>query len=157
MNNQINKTSKEIKKDRNIFLRCIFWWEINEDELKEQIIQYNDLDILHSARKLSALFFIFSAILTIVFVLFFNINNIFLLDATLMFILAFFMYHRYRWAFIAAMIYWTYSKLISLLPNPNNPETIPISIILFWLVYMHYFYLAFKVEQKRKTQENNNL
>lgn len=145
----LQRKSKIFNK-KNKFLSWIFWWRVDDNELTKQIKEYKKLGLFHSARKISALLFFFSALATASIVLALDLNRYTLIDALLMFLLGIFMYLGHRWAIIGAMIYWTYTKIYLTFPNPTGIQADFIISLVWWLAYMHFFYLAFKVEQERR-------
>jgi hypothetical protein len=54
---------------------------------------------------------------------------------------------------IAAMVLWTADKafsLIDVLHGPGSPAVRAVIQVVWWCVYMHAFYFAFRVEQERR-------
>ncbi len=141
---KIDKSSSTKKK--NSYLSWLLWWQVDQDEVDKQVREYDDLDIWHAARKVSALLLIFSAVLTIALVFLFNWESSSLVDAVLMLFVAFFVYRGHKWAMVVAMIYWTFSKvyfLYSAYSSPSASQTNPIVSLIWWATYMHAFYEAF--------------
>jgi len=64
-----------------------------------------------------------------------------------MLILTFFVYGGQKWAMIATMIYWTFSKGIQLFDSSGSP----LVIIIWWTAFMGVFWRAYQVEQARST------
>lgn len=121
------------------------WWKIDPDKLNKQVEQYGSLKIYRSARGISLLWFIFSAVSTAIMILAHAVTVNAIADISVFLILGIFIYQGHRWAMIGAMIFWTFEKL-------QASVTAPVSFIfqlIWWMLYMHYFYLAYKVEQKR--------
>lgn len=136
-------------------LQWVLWWRVDQDELQDQIAKYDTLGWLDSARKLSTLCLLFSATITIAFVIFKLAPAASYFDAALFAILAAFIYHGHRWAMIAAMALWTFDKILVVWGGLRTlgPSSGSIIVSFFWwAVYMHAFYLAFRVEQQKKKQ-----
>ncbi len=148
---------KDIKKKNN-YTHWLFWWVLDEDELDKQVREYKDLDIWHSVRKISALLLLFVAAITICGIFFNWFDSSAWADVVVALIIAFFVYRGHRWAMIAAMLFWTFEKLYFVYTNYSTSTTLqtsPIVQIIWWTVFMHVFYEAFKVEQLRRRQNNS--
>lgn len=150
------KKPVEKKKDKSIFtdFSWLFWWRLDKDELQKQVEEYETLKISQSARGISLLFLLFSAVVTTGFILFLDWDSSAFLDVFLFLILGFFIYKGHRWAMIGAMLLWTYEKFsILIFEDFSSPTVKPFYHIflslLWWAVYMHFFYLAFRVESLR--------
>jgi len=124
----------------------ILWWKIDSDELQKQVDEYNSLKIYQAARGLSLLLFLLSACFSGIMILLNRVPAIAAIDSILFIILGIFMYKGHRWAMIVSMLLWTFEK-ISLIGG--TPGSIIVQII-WWALYMHAFYFAFKVEQKKR-------
>jgi hypothetical protein len=76
-------------------------------------------------------------------------------DVALMATLAAFIYRGHRWAMIAAMLLWTLEKGVIAVEGlgvghlPSVGRLL--SSLLWWAIYMHAFYLAYRVEQERRS------
>jgi hypothetical protein len=138
------------KKARDNFL---VFWKINPDKLKEQVEQYNSLKIYRSARGISFLWLVFSSIVSLLLIAGHTMPVNSLADVALFLFFGIFIYVGYRWAMIGGMIFWTIEKFYAITTAP----TYFIVQLIWWTLYMHYFYLAFKVEQqKRNLAQNEN-
>jgi len=137
-NEKINKNTR-----KNSGWNWILWWRVGEDELKKQVDQYNTLKITQSARGISLLFLMLSFGLTCLFIIFSTQEYLNIIAIVVFLILGFFIYRGHRWAMISVMILWTIEKAYSFLSSP-------LPSIIFWCLYMHEFYLAYKVETIRK-------
>ena len=128
------------------------WWEVDDREIDPQVEGYRTLGWLKAARKLSALMLIGSAVVTVL--LFGDVHALMttLPDAIVMLILAMFIFAGKKWAMIAAMLLWTLDKGFGIYDIfiQGKFNTGFIGQIIWWCVYMHAFYLAFKVEQRRR-------
>ena len=136
------------------FCRWLLWWQIDRDELTKQVSEYQTLSIGQAARGISLIFLIFSALVTTAFIIFSNVNSALFIDVFICLILGSFIYRGHQWAMLGAMIYWSLLKFsliyygvqsysVGHMPNP-------LIHLLWWSIYMHAFYLAFKVERLRR-------
>jgi hypothetical protein len=71
-------------------------------------------------------------------------------DVGLELFFAVFIYRGHKWAMIGAMIFWTIEKLVQISsalqsPHPNSA----VMAVVWWTLYMHAFYLAFRTERER--------
>lgn len=135
--------------------RWLLWWLIDPTELSHQVDEYGRLNIFKSIRGQAALCLLLSVSLTIVFVLFRMVDSSAYVDAVILAVLAIFVYLGHRWAMIGAMILWTLEKGFLLAGSFESHSTTitghPIVQIVWWALYMHAFYFALRVEQKRRT------
>lgn len=140
-------------KKKNNYSYWLLWWMLDKDELTRQVHGYKTLDIWHASRKIAAVALWFSSALTILLILFANWDSSALLDVALMLFVSFFIYRGYRWAMIAAMIYWTFAKFYGLFESYGAGSTpSPFVAIIWWAIFMHAFYEAYKVEQLRRAK-----
>lgn len=134
----------------------ILWWRVDEDDLRDQVAMYDTLGWFSAARKLSVVCLLISMALTLLVMLAGAIGLESYVDIALMVILAVFIYRGHRWAMIGAMALWTVEKIVTALLGlsgykPLGAATI-VSSLLWWAIYMHAFYLAFRVEQVKRKQ-----
>lgn len=111
---------------------------IEDKELENQIENYNTLSFFKSCRKRASGWLFAIAILNLLVAGPWS-------SSMLIFILAFFVYQGHKVAIIVAMIYWTISRAIRLFNDPTSP----VINILWWLVFMRDFWMAYEVEQAR--------
>jgi len=148
---------EEKKERQNIFTNFswLVWWRLDKNEIQRQVKEYKTLKITQSAKGISLLFLLFSVALTTALILFFDWENGAFLDASLFLILGLFIYRGHRWAMIGAMLFWTSERVYLVI----DPSTITGSsqtgfslyiAFLFWTIYMHAFYMAFRVEGERR-------
>ncbi len=134
----------------------IFWWQINADELKKQVHEYKTLKFSQSMRGISAILLWISVAATAAFVLFLGMDQSAFIDTAIFLVLSFFVAKGHRWALIASMLLWTFEKVYSLYTQiqlagaTDSGAAFIVPTIIWWTVYMHAFYLAFKVEQARR-------
>jgi hypothetical protein len=135
-------TPQPVVKKKNAALSWLLWWQLDNDEINKQLLDYQTLKIYQSARGISFLLLLLSAVITALFIVFFHAEVLVLIDSVLMIIIGLFVLRGHKWAMIAAMILWTFEKLVSL---PTNAFV----SLLWWALYMHSFYLAYRVEKLR--------
>jgi len=145
-------------KNTKLNLNWLLWWRVSNEELQYQLQNYSTLKPWQSAKGIGALFLTLSMVINILFVLSGTASQLVLLDATLFGVLAYFIYYKSaKWAMIGAMILWTFEKFYALLFS-IDPTIIKLSNnsniigLIWWLIYMHAFYLAYKVETVREQQ-----
>lgn len=130
-------------------LGWILWWKVDNEELNRQIEEYDKLGIIHSARGISLLLLIFSAVIQALVIISGN-QDFSYIEVFLFLILGYFVFKGKKWAMVTTMVLWTIEKAYSIyvaLSSYSGASTF--WAILFWAVYMHYFYLAYKVEKER--------
>lgn len=152
-----NTSNSTNAKKKSSYTHWLLWWILDKNELEKQVKEYKTLGIWHSARKISALLLLFSSIITIGMVAFFNYDSSSLIDVAMMLVLAFFIYRGHRWAMILAMLYWTYAKFYGLYTSYSSGSTVHtngIVVIIWWATYMHAFWEAFKVEQLKRKESH---
>lgn len=118
--------------------------KLKEEELKNQIDNYNTLSVGSSYRKVSAMLFLLSAAITVTLILLQMSDVNAFIDVVLLLFLAYFVYQGQKWAIIAAMILWTFEKVYSL----SGGQYI-VTQIVWWLIYITTFYKALQVEEAR--------
>lgn len=73
------------------------------------------------------------------------------IDVIVFIILGVFIYLGHRWACLAAMAFWTLEKGILLMGafSVGKSGTV-VGHVIWWCIFMHAFYLSFRVEQARR-------
>jgi hypothetical protein len=129
----------------------IFSWKITEEDLKNQINNYNTLKITESYRGISILITLSLLGLSLIlgFFDFLSLEDI-LLSLIIYLPILLFVYKGHRWAILALMILWTIEKGIQLFTVGN------ITPLFWWAIIIPYFYKALKVENARKKQKAAN-
>jgi hypothetical protein len=135
----------------------LFWWMVDQDEIAREVEKYALRNPLKTARGVAALCFIFSALVTFILIAINAMQLDAVTDAVISLVLALFMYFGHRWAMIGAMIWWTLEKVMAVVgmaqafntPHPPNGGTAIVQVI-WWCIYMHAFWLAFRVERARR-------
>jgi hypothetical protein len=139
----------------------LFWWNVDQAEIDRQVEGYKTLGLFKSARKLSVFFLGLSMIITALFVYLsqlatqplIQVDTSAFVDVSAMGFLALFIYLGHRWAMIGAMVLWTIEKVSVAMDAASNPHPnggLVFVQVAWWAMYMHAFYLAFKVEQQRR-------
>ena len=124
----------------------LLWWRIDSVDLDEQVRLYDTLSLNGSMRGISVLLLAFSIVITTIMALFRIVGPDAFVDVGLMLTLAVFIYFGHRWAMIGAMVIWTLEKALTAFGNP----VLALPQLIWWALYMHAFYFAFRIEQKRK-------
>lgn len=130
-------------------LNWVLWWLVGRDELARQVEQYATLPFLRSARGGAALCLFLSAALTTILVAFDQLAPAGLVGAIIAVALAVFVYMGHRWAHLAAMAFWTLEKFSFLLPDIETRAS-PVTQVGWWCIFMHAFYLSYRVELERR-------
>jgi len=137
-------------------LSWILWWQTDPVDIEEQARLYDTMGVWSSWRGWAALCFCFSALNMLVFIAFdpFGPSSGVLVYVAVVLSLAFFTYLGHRWAMITAITLWTIDKSFVIATNvmAANLNVIPISLsLIWWALFMHVFYSAFRVEQQRRS------
>src|SRR6266404_3056467 len=140
------------EKPKKHSLSWVLWWQTDPVEIDKQVAEYKSLSLFKSARGVSVLCLLLSMAITSAFVFFGSFDLTSFVDVAAFGILALFIYLGHRWAIIGAMLLWTVEKVVTGISgvggvHPNS--TLLIGQFFWWTAYMHAFYVAFKVEQKR--------
>jgi hypothetical protein len=144
-------------------LGWLLWWLIDPTDLHHQVDEYDRLSLFKAIRGQAALCLLLSVAMTTVFILLKLLGPSAYVDVVIMGVLALFIYFGHRWAMIAAMVLWTIEKGVLLTGEfriaGSSGGATPFVQILWWAIYMHAFYFAFRVEQARrkKAQSENTL
>lgn len=160
MEEKIEKNKEKNQKQAENFFIGLFKWKMDEEELKNQVENYATLGFFRSVRKVATALMIFSAIITLIFVMVGWSPSETWVDAVLILILSFFVYKGQKWAMISTMIYWTFSKGLQIV-NGFSAENFSggniIMPIIWWAIFMGAFWQAYQVEGKRKKQSKISL
>lgn len=125
----------------------IFSWKISEEDLKNQLENYNSLKITKSYKGIAALLILGSMVLTVVLAKFEVIPYDAVYGSIIYLPIAFFIYKGHKWAMIGIMILWTLERGYGLFSSDGSGFIIT---IFWWFFFMSYFYNALKVELARK-------
>lgn len=143
-------SEKQTGKSNKRYGHWLFWWVLDENELQDQVDNYNNQKWYGSYRSIAALLLIFSAVLTIIMVSVGWVTQDSTIDVIAFLILALFIFRGHKWAMISAMLLWTFEKIYLIYIGSGAP----IVQIIWWTIYMHAFFGAFKVELLRRKQAN---
>lgn len=151
-----NANAVEPKKPKKSALSFLLWWKIDPAEIEKEITQYNTLKVWQSARGTSTLFCVFTIVATVLlgeFLLHLSTSAI-AVEVIIWAPLAIFMYRGHRWAFMVGMALWTIEKAMLIYSmftgDTPTPGAQPFFQIVWWAIYMHAFFLAYKVESVRR-------
>ena len=144
------------KTPRRNALAWIAWWMVDQSELDQQAMNYGTLGLFRSARGVAALFLLLSSAITAALTYFTHADPTGYIDVALFLVLAMFIYLGHRWAMIAAMLLWTFEKIFVAIEGFNGMTASPVIQILWWCIYMHAFYVAFRVEQRRRALKSQS-
>lgn len=128
-------------------LNWILWWQTDPAEIDEQARLYDTIGFWNSWRGWAVLCLAFSALVTLLMVAVRAASLDSLVDVAIMAVLGLFIYLGHRWAMIGAMIVWTIEKVFIIAMNPYMVVT----SLIWWALFMHVFYSAFRVEQRRRS------
>jgi hypothetical protein len=139
------------KPQKKVQLNWLLWWMVTPEELEEQVSRYDQLKIYQSARGISLLLFVASAVLTVGMIELVTHDRSGYLDAALFIGVGVLIYYRQRWAMILGMVLWTLEKGVQLVQMAQTGKSyFFVSIVVFWSVFMHAMWLAFRTEQARR-------
>lgn len=144
---EFGKDLPEGKAKTNL-LNWILWWRVSEEEVQTQVFGYDILEFWQSARGISALLLVLAALVTSAVIFLGDSPPFEYVDAGICGVLAVLIFFAYRWAMIAAMVFWTIEKILAPILTPGGAGMI-VFTILWWAAYMHIFYLAFRTEMAR--------
>lgn len=132
----------------------LLWWVIDPTELEMQVAQYTTLKFYKSARGISLLCTLISASITILLIAFKAVPIDGLFDLVVLALFGLFIYLGHRWASVAAMLLWTLEKVVVIIGGlgASSPNAgLFIGQAIWWCIFMHAFYLSFRVEHRRKS------
>ena len=137
----------DTKKSKKSAFSFIWWWRTDPAEVEKQVAGYTTLKVWQSARGISALLCVFSAVVTMLLGNFIHLSTgEIYFEVVIWATVGILMYFGLRWAFILGMILWTIEKASMLLAGGSAA---PIVQIIWWAIYLNAFFLAFKVESRR--------
>ena len=122
------------------------WWRISDKDLRRQVAEYRSLPIYLSMRGLSFLLLLLSSAITVALTELLTHQRLGYIDVGLFLFLGLFVYLGHRWAMIGAMALWTLEKALQGISSP----IFAVTALVWWALYMHAFYFAFRVEQERR-------
>ena len=144
---------KKDEKKKKASLSWLLWWMVDATELASEVERYPSRNPLKTARGVGAICLLLSVAITLACVAFKIIPPSSILDASISLVLAAFVYFGHRWAMLTAMAWWTLEKLVGLIGAFQGPSAAGaqfITQVIWWCIYMHAFWMAFRVEQARR-------
>jgi hypothetical protein len=147
-------------KRKGNLLRWLLWWRIDQDELNKQVAEYESMRRIQTAKGMSFFLLILSACATTTFIVFGDLSTVDFSEVLIALVLGYFIYRGHRWATIAAMVFWSIERLTAIWGKPvfsppfYNPVEMTVVQLVWWSIYMHVFYLAFRVEGLRRGRES---
>ena len=130
------------------------WWRVDPMEVEKQVIDYRTLRPWQSARGISLLLCLFTVAVTLLFGRLFGVSfGSAVIESAIWIVLGLLIYRGHGWACVVAMILWTLDKGTVMIAQGSAGRTAnPVIQIIWWLIYMNAFFLAFKVERARRAQ-----
>lgn len=148
-------TEAKKKSSTTRMLQWILWWQVDQDELRKQVDEYQTLKVWRSARGFSLLLLIFPAVIIPIGIIFFNLlPTAAFVSIFICLLLGNFIYRGHQWAMIGAMLFWSWDKgwqIYEKLQSGSNLGSIWFGLI-WWGLYMNAFYYAFRVERLRNEE-----
>lgn len=144
-----DKLSSTTKKTNRFINWTLLWWCIDNSVLNKQVAQYETLKFYQSAKGISVICLLISIAATSLVIILKLADISALADILIFSLLAIFIYFGYKWAMVGAMIFWTFEKSFHIFDMIQQHHFNLIIPIIWWSIYMHAFYLAFKVEKLR--------
>jgi hypothetical protein len=146
----VTQTEAPEKKRRGSWL---LWWQVGEDELNKHAAEYQTMPFWKSARAGAIVCLAISVVVTAIAAYFGvgGFDSSAYVDVALMGALALFIGFGHRWAMIGAMLYWTLAKIYAIVVGVQSGSGAgSMANVIWWAFYMHAFYFAFRVEQRRR-------
>ena len=133
------------------FFSFLAWWRVDAAEVQRQVESYESLTITKSARGISLLLCLLSVALTVLLgrVLGLTAGTV-LSEAAMWSVMGLLMYRGHRWAFMVAMLLWTFEKATAVFSGATAGRA-PVGQLIFWAIYMQAFRLGYEVESQRKS------
>ena len=131
----------------------LLWWIVDKAELASQVAGYRSRGLFKTARGVACFCLLLSVAITVGFVALKITPVSSALDAGVSLVLAAFIYFGHRWAMLAAMAWWTLEKVVGIVGVFQGPALGGVQAftqVIWWCIYMHAFWLAFRVEQARR-------
>jgi hypothetical protein len=130
-------------------------WNIEPDELKNQIDNYDKLKISESYKGISVLLVGGLLILSLILGYFEIVSISDVVYSLFIYIpVLFFVYKGHRWAIISLLVLWTIEKVFTLYMSVENGGGVWGSII-WWLIVTPYIYRALLVENEKCKNKKN--
>ena len=141
-------TDKAPEKNKsNFILNTLMWWKVEAAEVEKEVTEYGTRKPWNSSRGVSAGFCALTVVLTVALSGYLNLSTTeVVVEVGMWSTLGYFMYRAHRWAFIVAMVLWTFEKAVGL----GSKGGVPFVQIIWWGIYMNAFFMGFTVERKRR-------
>lgn len=139
-----NKKEESVKSTSNWLL----WWKIDPRDIARQVEFYGTLKYLETARGMSVGCLALSMLITLLFIFLGVLDKGGVIDVAIFAVLALLIHQGYKWASIAAMVIWSIEK-VGMIINPIDKVGSTVGQIIWWAIYMHAFWYAYKVEKAR--------
>jgi hypothetical protein len=145
-----NDSAQKTKKPAWYYLT---WWKTDAAEIERQVANYDTLSLGHSARGVSMILCLFSALLTAVLGRWLMQLSapVIITELVVWSGLGFAMFRGQKWAFAAGMVLWTFEKA-SIVVTGVGASRVPITQVIWWCMYMTAFMLGFRVEKAREAK-----
>jgi hypothetical protein len=134
-------------------------FNIDEAELKNQILNYSTLKINKSYKGISTLVILAISLISVFATFYFGEDVVSIKGAcfgiAIYLFIALFIYKGRRWAIILAMIFWTLDKAVYTYQIVQAGFSSNVIVVLFlWIAVMRFFWRALEVENYRKELAN---
>jgi hypothetical protein len=139
------------RQSKKNFFSFLAWWKTDPAEIERQVANYETLKLWQSARGISLLLCLFTVTLTLLLGKLLKLSGgVMLGEAIVWAALGVLMYWGQRWAFVVAMVLWSFEKAALLLQG-SAAGGLPFTQIIFWAIYMSAFMLGLRVERARRS------
>jgi class 3 adenylate cyclase len=146
---------------RRRLIDWLLWWQIDPAELARQVAGYGELRFVQSARGIALICSLVAGAETERFTGAAGLGLAAYIGVALWVGLGALTYLGQRWAPLAAMVLWTLQKLLAAVAGfegganrglfgrgPHGGGDLVVDLV-WWCIFMHVFYRAFRVEQER--------
>jgi hypothetical protein len=131
------------------------WWQLGPVELAWQVENYGSAEYYKVARGIAVLCIAAVVAIDALYVSIRHFNPETIYDPAIFVALAIFIHLGQRWAMLGAMIFWTLVRLFAILRHPIGVYSV--NQLVWWCVFMHIFYLAYRVESIRRRQPSMDI
>ena len=144
------------------FCKELFGWKLSKQELKNQVENYDSLTLFGSFRKISASLMFFIAILNLFYLVMYYFQPtdpfslFYLIDISMLIILATAVYQGMKQAIFISIIFWTMEVFYQIYCDIGNNNIVDIFLSLFfWAIFINIFYKTWVIEKERQKQKLN--
>jgi hypothetical protein len=120
-------------------------FKLDEQEIRQQVDNYQTLSIFKSYRGISALLLWFSVLVTVVMLVTGVVTKEAWLDIVLLGVVSYFVYRGNAVAFLVAIGLWTLEKGYMAATQPSAA----VIQLIWWYIYVQVFYKGYLVEKAR--------